>query len=105
MTRVARGPVGPRSAPQTRLAAEPSRREALKDLAARAHEHLVDADVRRLADRVEDRGGDVLRAEPLDVGEALANLLEDLRTVVARELGGNGAGLDQRHAHAESDPL
>ena len=41
----------------------------------------------------------------VDALEALGDLLEHLRAVVAGELGGDGAGLDQRHADAERHAL
>src|SRR6185437_572979 len=74
-------------------------------LAARANQHLVDAHVRRLADRVQNRVRDVLRRQWRNAGEDLLDLLAHLRSVVAWELGRDRPGLDQRDPHPEAHPL
>ena len=56
--------------------------------------------LRRLAERVDDRAGDVVGLQRRDALEALGHHLQDLGAVVAGQLGGHGAGLDDRHADA-----
>ena len=68
-------------------------------LLGRPDQHLVDRHPARAGDDVQDRVGDVRRLHPLEVPKPLARLLLDLRAVVADELGGDRARLDQRHAH------
>ena len=65
----------------------------LADLLGRAHEDLVDRDVSRSGDDVEDRVGDVLRPE--DLVDAGRELVADLLADVGDQLALGRAGLDQ----------
>ena len=102
-------PEAPRSSvPQTQSHAEPSRRAPPADMPAPhapcplgPHEHLVDAHVRRLTDRVEDQRR---RCPRRAAGRRRRSAWRSARGSpggCGRELGGDRSGLDQRHANAE----
>src|ERR1700730_1963096 len=78
---------------------------ALAGLSARADQYLVDADIGRLADRVEHRVRDVLCGQRRDALKAFCHRLEDLGTVVAGQLGCHRTRLDDRYPYAERDCL
>src|SRR2546430_12603945 len=74
-------------------------------LFGRAHQHLVDGHPTGPAHDVVDRVGDVGGFQPFRVAELLPDRGEDLGTVVPGQLGGDGARLDQRHAHVPAGHL
>ena len=67
-------------------------------LFGRPNEDLVDGDMPWTGHDVFDRIGDVGCVESLNGAEALPYSLQDLRAIVARELGGDRSGLDERHS-------
>src|SRR5215207_1476083 len=71
-------------------------------LAGRSHDHLVEADVRGAAERVEDRVGDVagLQHRPDLLARALHRALDGRIAVVALQLGLDEARGDDRHPDA-----
>ena len=69
-------------------------------LQRRPHEHLVDRDVRRLGERVDDRVGDVLGLERSTPSKRCAAIACIVVGVVAQELGLHRPRLDDRHADA-----
>ena len=67
-------------------------------LFGRPNEDLVDGDMPWTGHDVFDRIGDVACVESLNGAETLPYSLQDLRAIVARELGGDRSGLDERHS-------